>query len=348
MDDTLDLFERRAAHSPDSIALRCADQQMTYRELDQRANQLAWHLQKLSVKPETLVGICTSRSAEMIVGILGVLKSGGAYVPLDPSYPKERLSYILADAQVTVVITESAYSELFSGLEVQIVCLDTDWEQIREEPVEALLHTALSESLAYVIYTSGSTGKPKGVMVTHANLQSFIRIADLALEVLASDVYLQTASIAYALSVRQIMIPLSSGATLVIATAQEMRDPVAMFKLIKSRNVSLMDMVPSFWRTCLQRLSDLPSEEADALMDNSLRRIVSIGEPLVSDLPREWTSRFGRNVKLVNIFGQTETTGVVATYLMPQDAHVRTEIVPIGRAISETRLYLLDPELKGE
>jgi aspartate racemase len=182
-------------------------------------------------------------------------------------------------------------------------------------------------------------------MVTHSNLSNFIRISSAALDVTRSDVYLQTASIAYALSVRQIMIPLCVGATLVVASAEEMRDPFALFNLIKSRNVSLIDMVPSFWRTCLQRLSDLPTEELGTLMDNSLRRIVSIGEPLSSDLPREWTSRFGSRVRLVNIFGQTETTGVVATYPIPQDGNIRTEIVPIGRAIPDTRLYLLDSEL---
>jgi aspartate racemase len=212
-------------------------------------------------------------------------------------------------------------------------------------PIEPPQNNAVPENLAYVIYTSGSTGQPKGVMVTNSNLSNFFKISSLALDVTSSDVYLQTASIAYALSVRQIMVPLCKGASLVIAAAEEMRDPVALFNLIKRRNVSLMDMVPSFWRACLQRLSDLPAEESGYLMDNALRRIVSIGEPLVSDLPQTWSARFGSRICLVNIFGQTETTGVVATYAIPPDAPAQAEIVPIGCAVPDTRLYLLDPDL---
>ncbi len=346
INNMLSLFEEQVSRCPDSIALLYADQQMTYSELDQRANQLAWHLQKLSVKPESLVGVCTSRSLDMIVAILGVLKAGGAYVPLDPSYPQERLSFILEDARAPVVITQGEFSSSFSGQQVQTVCLDVDWSRIESNPIEPPRNDALPENLAYVIYTSGSTGKPKGVMVTHSNLSNFIRISSLALDVTRSDVCLQTASIAYALSVRQIMIPLCKGATLVIATTEEMRDPLLMFELIKRKCVSLMDVVPSFWRTCIQRFAELPDDELNTLMDNSLRRIVSIGEPLSSDLPREWTSRFGSRVMLVNIFGQTETTGVVAVYPIPFQQPPRVEIVPVGRSIPDTRLYLLDPDLQ--
>ena len=342
----LDLFERQAALFPDAIAVVCAGQQLTYRELDRRANQLAHQLQKMSVKPETLVGICTTRSLEMVVSILGVLKAGGAYVPLDPSYPKDRISFILEDSQALVVVTESAFCSYFSGQQIQMVFLDTDRDQIAENCSHMPVRHLLPENLAYVIYTSGSTGKPKGVMIGHASLAHFVRIASLALDVTSQDVYIQTASIAYALSIRQLMIPLAQGATIIIATTEEMRDPLLMFQLVKSRNITLMDMVPSFWRTCIQRLAELPAEEARALMQNSLRRIVSIGEPLLSDLPVEWSSRFGNKTRLVNIFGQTETTGVVATYPIPTKPPGRIGIVPIGRCVSDTRLYLLDSNLK--
>jgi amino acid adenylation domain-containing protein len=346
MNHMLELFENQAGSNPDAIALIHADRQMTYRELDQRSSQLARYLLGLSIKPETLVGICMPRSLDMIVAILGVFKSGGAYVPLDPAYPEERLSFVLSDASAPVVITESTLAVNFSGKSIRSVCMDTDWDQISQNPVASPLVPVTPESVAYAIYTSGSTGKPKGVMITHSNLLNFIRISTLALDVTDQDVCLQTASISYALSVRQIMIPLCVGATLVIASAEEMRDPVALFNLIKNKNISLIDMVPSFWRACLQRLSDLPAGELETLMDNSLRRIVSIGEALSSDLPRAWTLRFGSKVGLVNIFGQTETTGVVAIYPIPQDGNSRTEIVPIGGAIPDTQLYLLDSELK--
>ena len=345
VESILHLFEEHVSQTPDVVAVICSDGQLTYYELDRRANQLAWYLRKLSVGPETLVGICVERSLDMVVGILGILKAGGAYVPLDPSYPRERLSFILEDAKMAVLVTERKFSAAFLDTQVQIVYLDSDKDEIAAAAADAPMRDVLPENLAYVIYTSGSTGRPKGVMITHSNLSHFVRISGMALDVMSTDVVLQTASIAYALSVRQLMVPLAKGATVVIATAMEMQDPLLMFQLVKYKNITLMDLVPSFWSACVQRLSDLSPQELEHLLDNSLRRIVSIGEPLYSDLPQTWLARFGRKARLVNIFGQTETTGVVAAYPIPLEPSLRVGIVPIGRSIPDTALYILDSNL---
>jgi len=340
-----DLFEAQVEKSPAAIALICDDIHLTYQELNERANQLARYLRGLGVKNETLVGICTSRSVDMVVGMLAIFKAGGAYVPLDPSYPRERLSFILNDAQASVVITQSQHMTLFSEQAIHAICMDEDWWKIRQAPASTPVGNLSSEDLAYVIYTSGSTGNPKGVMISHTSLCNFVRLAGSALDVTSEDVYMQTASIAYALSVRQLMVPLAKGATVVLANAEQMHDPLMLFQLIKDKGITLMDMVPSFWRTCIHRLSELCEEERTRFLDNSLRRIVSIGEPLGSDVPYDWAFRFGNRTKLVNIFGQTETTGVVATYPIPYEEPAKAGIVPIGRSIPETKLYILDVNL---
>jgi aspartate racemase len=341
-----DLFDAQVAKSPNAIALIYGEQKFTYQELDERANRLAGYLISLGVQPDAPVGVCITRSLDMVVAIIGVIKAGGAYLPLDPAYPVDRLSFILEDACARIVVTQSALLGLFQDQEITAVCLDVDEQEISRFPASKPETAVSAENLVYVIYTSGSTGKPKGVMITHSSLVNFIEVACSALDVNPDDVYLQSATIAYALSVRQLMVPLVVGATIVVASSAEIGDPLELFSLIKRRNITLMDMVPSFWRNCIQRLSQLPQDEQTALLDNSLRRIVSIGEALMSDLPRDWTERFGQQVKLVNIFGQTETTGVVATYPIPRDVQAGFGVVPIGRSASHTKLYILDSKLR--
>jgi aspartate racemase len=340
-----DRFNAQVDSSPNTLALICGERTLTYRELNESADRLAGYLISLGAKPDMPIGVCVSRSLDMVVAILGIIKAGGAYLPLDPAYPGDRLSFILEDAQAEIVVTQSAFLEMFPKQGMRMIALDRDAQEIDRFPAVQPPTAATVDNLVYVIYTSGSTGKPKGVMITHANLCNFVHVACSVLDVCSDDVYLQSATIAYALSVRQLMVPLLVGATVVIATSEEVGDPLELFKLIKRRNITLMDVVPSFWRSCIQRLSDLPQEEQTCLMDNKLRRIVSIGEALQSDLPREWYDRFGHQVKLVNIFGQTETTGIVAAYPIPQERQSNVGIVPIGRSAARTEIYLLDPNL---
>ncbi len=342
-----DLIKDQAVRSPDDIAIRFANDQLTYSELMERANRLANYLREQGVGTETLVGIYLRRSVDMVVAILGTLIAGGAYVPLDPSYPQNRIALILHDAEARYIVTEASLLDSLPDTNAQLICVDRDAGEIAVQPTENPAINPCSGRLAYVIYTSGSTGKPKGVMISHASLVDFVKLSGTALDVRKTDAYLQNASMAYALSVRQLMVPLASGATLVIASADEAQDPLMLFEKIKRYKVTLMDVVPSFWRACIKRLTDLPDAERQPLLDNDLRRIVSVGEPLHFDIPHDWRVNLGHKAELVNIFGQTETTGVVATYPIPLDASEQTTgIVPIGRSISGTRLYILNSALQ--
>jgi aspartate racemase len=340
-----DEFDAQVRLASDHVAVRCAGRCLTYGDLDRRANQLAHHLVAAGVEPGATVGLCTHRSVDLVVAIVGILKAGGAYVPLDAATPGERAAFVLADAGARHLVTEQALAFSFKGLDVAQVLLDRDGPAISVRPCGELRDRVRAESLAYIMYTSGSTGVAKGVMITHANVGHFVRLAGATLEVTRHDVYLHSASVAYALSVRQLLLPLAYGATVVMATADDMRDPLALFRLIKSNRVSLVDVVPSVWRTWLHRLSDLPPEEAADLLANDLRRIVSVGEPLPGDLLHAWTRLAGRRAQLVNIFGQTETTGVVATFPIPP-GEGPWEVVPIGRSIPGSRLYVVNPDLE--
>ena len=342
-----DLIEARAQAMPEAIALICDDDRLTYRQLDQRANQFAQHLRDMGVASNSLVGICTSRSLDMVVGLLAILKAGGAYVPLDPSYPADRLSFILSDAQMQIVVTQTQHADLFKGMDVQLACIDSRWDLAAGMPNTGPVNHASAESIAVVLYTSGSTGQPKGVILTHENLSHFVRLAGLTHEVTQDDIYLQSAPIVYVVSLRQLLVPLTQGARVVIANTEQMHSPLLLFELIKREAVTLMDVIPSFWRACIQQLAEMPEKGRREILDNSLRRIVSVGDALQADIPVEWRVGLGHKARLMNNFGQTEVSGMVATYAIPENLRTSDGIVPIGSAIPETRIYVLDSEHKA-
>jgi Condensation domain/AMP-binding enzyme len=198
------LFERQAAITPDAIAIEFADLQLTYRELNNRSNQLAHHLQNLGVKPDVLVGIYIERSLEMVVGLLGILKAGGAYVPLDPSYPVARLSYMVADAGVEVLLTQQALLSSLPSTATRVICLDTDWAQIERQDPTNLPPQSASTDLAYTIYTSGSTGKPKGVQICHRSIVNFVDSMRRQPGLTASDTLLSVTTISFDIAVLEL------------------------------------------------------------------------------------------------------------------------------------------------
>ena len=339
------LFEAQAARTPDAIAVVCDESQLTYQALNDCADQVARHLQAMGVGPEVLVGLYMERSLELIVGILGILKAGGAYVPFDPAYPRERLAFMLADAQVQVLLTQEELVTSLPEHGAQVLCLPAD----RPLPVSPGEGTAqpqvVPQHLAYVIYTSGSTGEPRGVMITQANVCHYVQALQVRLGISAADRYLQTASVAFSSSVRQLMLPLLHGATIVMAAAEQLRDPLALCQVMKRHQVTVLDIMPSAWRNLTHALGRLAPESRQALLDNGLRLLLSASEALASDVPGIWATAFRHQARLINMFGQTETTGIVAVYpIPPQDD--TGPIVPIGRPIVDTQLYLLDTHLR--
>ena len=209
------LFEAQVERTPDAIAVVFEDEQLTYGELNRRANQLAHHLRALGVGPEVPVAICLERSLEMVIGLLGILKAGGVYVPLDPAYPKERLAFMLEDARVPVLLTQE---RLVAGLPrhgAKVVCLDSDWQTMAQERSENPVSSTMPENLAYVIYTSGSTGQPKGVLVSHGSIVDHCRDMQSYYELDSSDRVLQFASLSFDVSLEEILPTLIAGARLV-------------------------------------------------------------------------------------------------------------------------------------
>src|SRR5262245_18092886 len=340
------IFEQQAHGRPDSLALICDHDTLTYSQLNARANQLAHHLRLLGVGPNTLVGICVARSIKMAVGIFGILKAGGAWVPVDEAYPAERQSLMFNDARISILISEEAVASKLPPHAATIVLLDRDWDSISKCSTSDPEPVTSSENLAYVMYTSGSTGRPKGVMITHGNLCHYLGAMQRRLGISDRDVYLHTASIAFSSSVRQLMVPLTSGAKVVVAKPEDIRQPLALFRKIRDERVSVMDVVPSYWRTCIDALSDLDISTRRNLLQNDLRLILTASEILPPDLPARWRSEFGHPAELINMFGQTETTGIVATYTIPDTTNRESKTVPIGHPIDETHIYVLDDHLR--
>jgi amino acid adenylation domain-containing protein len=341
-----ELFEEQVARTPNHLAVTCMGRQLSYGELNSRANQLAHHLRSRGVGSDTLIGISAERSLEMVVGILAVLKAGGAYLPLDPAYPKERLALMVADSRPAIFLTQSQLAVDLPESQAPKLLLDALSYATRNGGTENLSSKDCADDLAYVIYTSGSSGKPKGVMITQGNLAAYVNSMQRATGVTESDVYLHTASISFSSSVRQLMVPLSVGATIVIATSDEVRDPIALFTTIKQLGVTVVDIVPSYWRSCVDALIGLrPASRLD-LLENNLRLILSASEPLLSDIPRVWRHELNHQAQLINMFGQTETAGIVATYPIEPSDDNKVSIVPLGRPIDDVRIYLLDARLE--
>ena len=340
----VELFEQQATQNPANVAVIAGDESLTYAELNERANQLACHLRSCGIGRESLVGICIDRSLEMAIGIVGILKSGGAYLPLDPDYPKDRLAFMVHDAQPRVIVTKSNRVNALPSHESQVVFLD-DVATLSSLPTDDLIDQPQPSDLAYVIYTSGSTGQPKGVMIEHGNLANYLLALNHELGIRSDDVYLHLASIAFSSSRRQLMLPLSQGATVMIADSNERKDPLKLFQTIKACGVSVMDAVPSFWRNCTTILRELDEEDRRGLLANKLRLMLSASEPLTPDIPRTWAKDFQHPARHVHMFGQTETAGIVCVNeISIKDG---SERVAIGRPIANTEIRIIDENIES-
>lgn len=340
------LFEVQAARNPKAIALICQGEQLTYGELNTRANQLAHYLKDRGVCSQSLVGLCIERSLSMVVGILAILKAGGAYVPLDISNPAARLSFILEDARVNILITQSSLLDKLPSQVEQAVCLNRDWHLISEYSQDNLELDTISSDLAHIVYTSGSTGKPKGVMLTHGNLSHYAQSLQAAWNITPADIYLHRGSIALIVSARQLLMPLAQGATALILTAQEGKDPLKLFELVKHHRVTILDHVPSFWRNFAGIVEQLESDRRSSLLDNQVRLVAAGGEQVTPEIYQCWRKIFKPGVQLANIYGQTEGTGVVTIYSIPEAIDFGFKSLPVGYPIPNMKVYLLDQNLQ--
>ncbi|MGV0104585.1 Non-ribosomal peptide synthetase [Nostoc sp. DSM 114160] len=332
------LFEVQVERTPNAVAVVYENQQLTYQQLNNQANQLAHYLRSLGVKSDTLVGLCVERSLLTIVGILGILKAGGAYVPLDPEYPTERLSFMLEDAQVKVLVTQQQLVDTIPQHQAHIVCLDTDWEKIAQECLNPE-NTATPDNLAYVIYTSGSTGKPKGVLVNHSNVTRLFAATDSWYHFNQDDVWTMFHSYAFDFSVWEIWGALLYGGRLVIVPYLVTRSPESFYQLLCQEKVTILNQTPSAFRQLIQAEQSITFPPASSL---NLRQVIFGGEALEINSLQPWFERHGdTSPQLVNMYGITETT-VHVTYRPLSKADLQSTASVIGRPIPDLQVYVLD------
>jgi len=323
------LFEAQVDRTPDAVAVVFEEEQVTYGELNRKANQVAHHLRTLGVGPDVLVGICMERSLEMIVGLLGILKAGGAYVPLDPMYPRERLAFMLVDARVSVLLTQERLLDVLPEHGAAVVCLDTSWEAIAREHKENLQSIAAGENLAYTIYTSGSTGKPKGVQITHRALVNFLYSMRQQPGLTERDVLLAVTTLSFDIAGLELYLPLIMGAKVVIITHEVAADGKQLIERLANSGATVMQATPATWRLLLEA----------GWQGSSQLRILCGGEALSRELADRLLTR---SASVWNLYGPTETTIWSTVYkVKPAEASV-----PIGRPIANTQIYLLDSHLE--
>jgi amino acid adenylation domain-containing protein len=337
------LFERQVERSPEAIALAFEKEELTYRQLNSRANQVAHRLRSLGVGPDVLVGLCMERSLEMMVGMLGIIKAGGAYVPLDKDYPPERLALMLDDARVPVLLTQQRLLKTIPARDVRVICLDSEWETVAGESEENPVNTAAGENLVYVIYTSGSTGSPKGVMVQHRSLVSYAETCGVNYEVKPGDRVLQFCSISFDISGEEIYPCLTHGAALVLRT-DSMLDSVTVFlERCREWGISVMSLPTAYWHQITAML-----EEENLSLPPSLRMVVIAGERAFPERLAAWQKHAAGRTRLMHTYGPTEATISVSMCDISEFA-VRegvTRELPIGSAIPDAKIYILDTNLQ--
>ncbi|MEH1944124.1 MAG: amino acid adenylation domain-containing protein [Nostoc sp.] len=321
-----ELFVAQVEKTPDNIAVVFDEQKLTYQELNRRANKVAHYLQSLGVGTEVLVGICVERSLDTIVGLLGILKAGAAYLPLDPTYPKERLSFMLSDSQVQVLLTQQKFVDEFSASGVKTVCLDSNWESINSQSPENPTSDVTAENLTYVIYTSGSTGTPKGVLIQHQGACNLAQAQVKLFDVNPHSRILQFASFSFDASVWEIVMALGSGASLYMGTQDSLRPGTDLIKFLREQSITHVTLPPT-------ALAALPAEELP-----NLQTLIVAGEACNHKLIAQWSQ--GR--RFFNAYGPTEST-VCATVA---ECHAGDTQATIGRAIANTQVYILDSHLQ--
>lgn len=332
------LFEAQAERTPERIALVCEAAQVSYRELNRRANQMAHVLTERGVGPDVFVGIMMERSNDLVVALLGVLKAGGAYVPLDPDYPQERLRFMLTDAQSAVLLTQQRLVESLGGeWQRQLLCIDSEWSSIAESAEQNPVVPVTPQHLAYVIYTSGSSGQPKGVMVSHRAIANRLLWMQQELPLEASDRVLQKTAFSFDASIWEFFVPLLAGAQVEFARPGGQQESGYLAAVMAEREITILQVVPPMLEVLL--------EEKGWEQCRSLRRVYCGGEKLSEELSERFFEQVGeRQMELHNLYGPTEAA-IDATHWECERESGRGS-VPIGRPLANVEVYVLGPELE--
>jgi amino acid adenylation domain-containing protein len=327
-----ELFTEQATRRRDAVAVVYDNQKLSYRELDQQTNQLANYLRTIGVGPETLVGICMDRSLQMIVGILGILKAGGAYVPLDPSYPKERLAFMLEDTQAKVVLSLEEFKELLPRRDIRVIALDRERKMIAQHSTAPVDSGTKPHNLAYVVYTSGSTGIPKGVMVEHRAIVRLVRNSNyLSLD--SSDRVAQISNASFDAITFELWGALLNGASLVGISRVASLEPALLGETIAEQSISTLFLTTSLFNRIAAESPSVFSKVRNLVIGGEAADGERIKSVLSTAPPR----------RLINAYGPTENTTFSTWYL----ANSATDSVPIGQPIANSRVYVLDKQLRA-
>ena len=327
------LFETQVEKTPNAVAVICEDMQLTYKELNDRANQLAYYLRECGVGPDILVGICMERSIEMVISLLAILKADGAYVPIDPAYPKERLEFMLVNTKTPVLITDKSVVDILPVEGVRVICMGEVKEKSSSYGVENLPNLSNSEDLVYVIYTSGSTGIPKGVEVPHRGVVRLLFGVDYV-PMNAEQTILQLATISFDAATFEIWGALLHGAKLVLFP-ERFPTPGSLGSAIKKYGVNVLWLTSSLFNTVID---EAPEELS------TLRQLLIGGEALSVTHVRRALELLP-STRIINGYGPTENTTFTCCYPIPRDLNKKLMSIPIGRPIGNTEVYILDKHL---
>ncbi len=338
-----ELFEAQVEYSPEAEAVvdaRCGV--LTYRKLNDQANQLAHHLRAQGVTSEAVIGVYMERCLETVISLLAIFKSGGAYLPLAPALPVERLDLMISNANAFAIVTKCEYADRLQAYQNRMIVLDADWEQIGQQPTSNPVNRSTPKSLAYVIYTSGSTGMPKGAMVEQRGLVNHLdaKIADLNLT--QKDRLAETAPQSFDISIWQFLVALLVGGSVHIFDDDTVHNPGKLLDRVEAEGITIFEVVPSQLRLMLD---DLNSREMNRPGFTNLRWLVLAGEVLPPRLCREWFGYYA-DVPLMNAYGPTECTDNVTHHAIYEAPPAEMVSVPIGRSVANLRLYVLDDQLQ--
>ncbi|RJR18465.1 MAG: amino acid adenylation domain-containing protein [Nitrospiraceae bacterium] len=337
-----ELFEAQVERTPEAVAVVYEDRRLSYRELNRRANMLAHYLRRHGVGPEVLVGIYEVRSPEMIVGLLAILKAGGAYVPLDPGYPRDRIAFMIEDADVTVLLSSLRLASQIPSYRGRQICIDADWKEISLESCDNPVRLASPENAACLLYTSGSTGKPKGAVLQHSSLVNFINAVISEYGITSSDRVLQFASISFDASAEEIYPCLSTGATLVLRTDDMLTDTDFLQKC-REWGLTVISLPTAYWH-----ILTVSIESEGMIIPDTVRLLVIGGERALPERLIQWQRHVGDRVRILNTYGPTEATVVTTvselTFFNPGNDYKKE--LPVGRPIAGAHLYILDGNLQ--